>query len=53
MAINDKNLSTERQPKGSAKNKSDTLDRENETDAPGQREWTDDSAKKPDEGMSN
>jgi FtsZ-binding cell division protein ZapB len=49
MAINDKNLSTEHQPKGSAKNQSDTLDRENEAVAPGQRAWADDSAKKPDE----
>jgi FtsZ-binding cell division protein ZapB len=49
MAISDKNLSTEHQPKGSAKNQSDTLDRENEAVAPGQRAWADDSAKKPDE----
>jgi hypothetical protein len=43
------NLHTENQPKGSARNLSDTLDRENERVEPGQREWSDDSRKDPDE----
>jgi hypothetical protein len=42
------NISTEIQPKGSARNQSDTLDRENEDIAPGQRELADDSKKAPD-----
>ncbi len=43
------NISTENQPKGSARNQSDTLDRENMDVAPGQREWSADSKKKPDD----
>jgi hypothetical protein len=42
------NISTENQPKGSARNQSDTLDRENEDMTPGQREWNDDSKRDPD-----
>jgi hypothetical protein len=42
------NISTENTPKGSARNQSDTLDRENEDVAPGQRQWSADSKKKPD-----
>ena len=48
MPAEDKNLSTENQPKGSARNLSDTLDRQNEDVDPGQRQWNADSATKPD-----
>jgi hypothetical protein len=41
------NISTEHQPKGGARNPSDTLDREGEAVAPGQRMGNDDSAVKP------
>jgi hypothetical protein len=37
------NLHTRHQPKGSARNLSDTLDRQNEDVAPGQRSLADDS----------
>jgi hypothetical protein len=47
--MNRENISTEHQPKGSARNLSDSLDREDEDVAPGQREWSDDSKKKPDD----
>ena len=43
------NLHAMNQPKGSARNLSDTLDRQGETVAPGQRQWSDDSEKEPDE----
>lgn len=43
------NLSTENQPKGSARNLSDTLDRAHEPVTPGQRQWSDDSETKPDQ----
>jgi hypothetical protein len=42
------NISTENQLKGSARNQSDTLDRQDEDVARGQREWADDSKKNPD-----
>lgn len=48
MGAPDKNISTEHQPKGSGLNPSDTLDRRNEQVPPGQRQWADDSAEKPD-----
>ena len=48
-AVDPKEISTEYQPKGSAGNPSDTLDRENENVAPGQRQWAADSKKKPNE----
>lgn len=41
------NISTDNQPKGSARNLSDTLDRKNEAVAPGQRQWADDSTQDP------
>jgi hypothetical protein len=41
------NLSTDHQPKGSAHNLSDTLDRENEEVPGGQRQLADDSRTKP------
>jgi len=44
------NISTDHQPKGSALNPSDTLDREGEEVEPGQRRWDDDSASKPSVG---
>jgi hypothetical protein len=47
MTASDKNLSTEHQPKGSATNLSDTLDRQGETVPAGQRQWAGDSATKP------
>jgi hypothetical protein len=47
MGTPETNISTEHQPKGSALNPSDTLDRENEYVEPGQRQWNDDSAEKP------
>ena len=49
MTTADKNLSTEHQPKGSARNPSDTLDRENKDVEPGQRQWNDDSREKPED----
>jgi hypothetical protein len=48
MSAPDTNISTEHQPKGAALNPSDTLDRRNEQVPPGQRQWADDSAEKPD-----
>jgi hypothetical protein len=48
MGAPDKNLSTEHQPKGSAGNPSDTLDRKNEHIDPGQRQWNEDSSDTPD-----
>jgi hypothetical protein len=42
------NISTEHQPKGAALNPSDTLDREKENVAPGQRQWNADSQQDPD-----
>jgi len=47
MSGSDKNLSTEHQPKGSAANLSDTLDRRDEQVPAGQRQWAADSATKP------
>jgi hypothetical protein len=47
MSDSDKNLSMEHQPKGSATNLSDTLDRQNEDVPVGQRQWAADSATKP------
>lgn len=38
------NISTEHQPKGSGRNPSDTLDREDEDVAPGQRALNDDAS---------
>jgi hypothetical protein len=49
MTASEKNISTEHQPKGSARNLSDTLDRQEERVAPGQRQWADDSAEQPEE----
>jgi hypothetical protein len=43
------NLHTGNQPKGSARNLSDTLDRENEEVAPGQRQLAEDSDRDPGE----
>jgi hypothetical protein len=40
------NIHTKNQPKGSARNLSDTLDREGEAVAPGQRELADDAEKR-------
>jgi hypothetical protein len=48
MTMADENISAEHQPKGSARNLSDTLDRQNEQVAPGQRQWNDDSSEDPD-----
>lgn len=48
IAVDRENKSTEHQPKGSVRNQSDTLDRQNEDVAPGQRDWNADSRKKPD-----
>jgi hypothetical protein len=48
MTTDDENLSTEHQPKGSARNLSDTLDRNNQDVDPGQRQWNADSGEKPD-----
>ena len=48
MPADEENLSTQNQPKGSARNLSDTLDRRNENVDPGQRQWNADSATKPD-----
>lgn len=45
--MNRDNIHTENQPKDSARNPSDTLDRENEDVAPGQRQLSDDSDRKP------
>jgi hypothetical protein len=45
--MNRENIHTENQPKGSARNLSDTLDREGEDVAPGQRQLADDSDEKP------
>jgi hypothetical protein len=57
MGAPDKNISTENQPKGSARNLSDTLDREGEHVPSGQRQWSRDSAEKPDfaeeDGLQN
>jgi hypothetical protein len=47
MSAPDKNISTEHQPKGSARNLSDTLDRHNEQVPAGQRQWAADSATDP------
>ena len=47
MGASDRNISTENQPKGAARNPSDTLNRENEHVEPGQRQWNDDSAENP------
>jgi hypothetical protein len=47
MNASRRNVSTENQPKGSACNLSDTLDRQNEQVAGGQRQWADDSAAEP------
>ena len=47
MGASNRNISTENQPTGSAGNLSDTLDRENQHVEPGQRQWNDDSAEKP------
>jgi hypothetical protein len=47
MSASDKNLSTEYQPKGSATNLSDTLDRQGEQVPAGQRQWAADSASDP------
>jgi hypothetical protein len=49
IAMDRENISTENQPKGSARNQSDILDRESEDVAPGQREWSADSKKKPED----
>lgn len=43
----EKNISTENQPKGAARNPSDTLNREGERVDPGQRQWNGDSDRKP------
>ncbi|WP_404711139.1 hypothetical protein [Sphingomonas sp. MMS24-J13] len=48
MSTAEENISTEHQPKGAALNPSDTLDRENEDVAPGQRQWNADSRQDPD-----
>ncbi len=48
MNTSEKTISTEHQPKGAARNPSDTLDRENEKVAPGQRQWNADSQQDPD-----
>ena len=48
MPTDDENLSTQNQHKGSARNLSDTLDRQNEDVDPGQRQWNADSSTKPD-----
>lgn len=42
------NISAEHQPAGAALNPSDTLDREHENVAPGQRQWNADSQQDPD-----
>ena len=53
MPADDENLSTQNQPKGSARNLSDTLDRQNEDVNPGQRQWNADSATKPDGALDD
>lgn len=45
--MNRENIHTGNQPKGSARNLSDTLDREGEDVGPGQRELADDSDEEP------
>lgn len=52
MDTSDDNISTENQPKGSARNLSDTLNREHEDVAPGQRRWAGDSSEQPDEAQN-
>ncbi|WP_420138854.1 hypothetical protein [Sphingomonas sp.] len=47
MTTDKDNLSTQNQPKGSARNLSDTLDRRDEDVAPGQRQWSEDSREPP------
>jgi hypothetical protein len=47
MSASEANISTKNQPKGSAQNMSDTLDRKNEQVPPGQRQWADDSEVNP------
>jgi hypothetical protein len=48
MDTPDQNISTEHQPKGAARNPSDTLNRENQEVSPGQRQWNADSQQDPD-----
>ncbi len=45
--MNRENIHTKNQPEGSARNLSDTLDREDEDVAPGQRQLADDSDEEP------
>lgn len=45
--MNRENIHTENQPKGSARNLSDTLDREGDDVAPGQRQLAGDSDEQP------
>jgi hypothetical protein len=45
--MNRENIHTENQPKGAARNLSDTLDREGEDVIPGQRQLADDGDEKP------
>ncbi|WP_454884926.1 hypothetical protein [Sphingomonas oryzagri] len=45
--MNRENIHTENQPKGSARDLSDTLGREGEDVAPGQRQLADDSGEEP------
>lgn len=47
MDTQDDNISTDNQPKGSARNLSDTLNREHEQVAPGQRQLSEDASDRP------
>jgi hypothetical protein len=48
MDTRETNISTEHEPKAVALNPGDTLDRENDNVAPGQRQWNADSQQDPD-----